>query len=155
MKIGKFSNDIRARIVEFIRSARGSHQNAELARPYVWQNVTCSNNTDYEQVWLDLDFDVTAFDRWRNIVAENTQNEYRCFVDVNSSEYGDTQLRVELKVRVPADDQHWLDHLIDIVSYQLMEESLPLKIYKVVGVYLTQEQIASIVETAGKYTDAV
>ena len=155
MKIGKFSNDIRARIVEFIRSARSSHENAELARPYVWQNVTCSNNTDYEQVLLDLDFDVTVFDSWCNIAVENPQNEYRCFVDVDSSEYGDTQLQVELKVRVPADDQQWLDHLIDTVSYRLMGESLPLKIYKAVGVYLTQEQIASIVETAGKYTEAV
>ena len=155
MKIGKFSNDIRARIVEFIRSARSSHENAELARPHVWQNVTCSNNTDYEQVLLDLDFDVTVFDSWCNIAVENPQNEYRCFVDVDSSEYGDTQLQVELKVRVPADDQQWLDHLIDTVSYRLMGESLPLKIYKAVGVYLTQEQIASIVETAGKYTEAV
>lgn len=88
MKIGKFSHDIRARIVEFIRNTRSTHQNAELTRPYVWQNVTCSNNTDYEQVWLDLDFAVTAFDRWRNIVAENPQNEYRCFVDIDSTEYG-------------------------------------------------------------------
>lgn len=155
MKIGKFSHDIRARIVEFIRNARSTHQNAELARPYVWQNVTCSNNTDYEQVWLDSDFDVTEFDSWRNIAVENPQNEYRCFVDIDSTEYGDTQLQVELKVRVPADDQQWLDHLIDVVSYQSMEESLSLKIYKAVGVYLTQEHIASIVEIAGKYTEVV
>lgn len=153
MQIGKRCTDVRARIVDIIRTARanGKIRNDELKRPRVWAPVMCSNYTDCEQIVIHSGFDPRDIASWAALADANPNIEYQCFVSHETDEYGDSPTRIELMVRVPADDRQWLDHLVDDCMLGWGGESTAVQIYRKLGVYLNDQQIAEIVKIAGEY----
>lgn len=154
MQIGERCIDVRARIVDIIRTARadGKIRNDELKRPRVWAPVMCSNYTDYEHIVIHSAFDPRDFASWAALADANPNIEYQCFISHETDEYGDFPTSIKLMMRVPADDRQWLDYLVDDCMLGWGGESTATQIYRKLGVFLNDQQIAEIVKIAGEKT---
>lgn len=152
MQIGKRCTDVRARIVDIIRTARanGKIRNDELKRPRVWAPVMCSNYTDCEYIVFHSGFDPRDLASWAALADANPNIEYQCFMSPETDEYGDSSTSIQLMARVPADDQQWLDYLVNDCMLGSGRESTAMQIYRKLGVFLNDQQIAEIVKIAGE-----
>lgn len=152
MQIGKRCTDVRARIVDIIRTARanGKIRNGELKRPRVWVPVTCSNNIDSEHFVFHSGFDPRDVASWAALADANPNIEYQCFMSLETDEYGDSPTCINLMMRAPADDQEWLDYLVNDCMLGWGGESTAMQIYRKLGVFLNDQQIAEIVKIAGE-----
>lgn len=150
MRIGKYSVELRAQIVNVIQSIRKEFTASELKRPLVWVPVVCSNNTDYESMAFDTGFEPREFAHWAALAEANPDSEYQCFASIETDDYGSEHLRVDLMVRVPVEDHQWLDYLTAEYPPNSMTESPEMQIYRKIGVFLNSQQIADIVKISTK-----
>lgn len=150
MRIGKYSVELRAQIVNVIQSIRKEFTASELKRPRVWVPVMCSNYTDCEYIVFHSGFDPRDFASWAALADANPNIEYQCFLSHETDEYGDSPTRIELMARVPVDDQQWLDYLTAEYPPNSMTESPEMQIYRKIGVFLNSQQIADIVKISTK-----
>ena len=148
MRHTKEHSELRNSIAQLVRAARKSSvcDRYDYCRPEVWKLVMCSNGQDYEHMILDRSFDPCDFKQWIDIVESNPNRTYHCVTSVETDDWGDERLSVQLEQLVPASDYQWFEHLSSLRGLGARSESLETRVYRACGVYLTNKQIAAVVD---------
>ena len=148
MRYTKEHQELRSNIAALVRAARkhSVYDRYDYRRPDVWKTVVCSNGQDCEHMILDSSFDPCDFKQWIAIVESNPENEYRCVTSFETDEWGGEQLNVQLEQLVPASDYQWFNHVSSLRGLGACNESLSTRVYRACGIYLSEKQIAAVVD---------